>query len=322
MGESFYDPYCRSIVPLLQEKGIVEKDQGAMVIKVPGNKLPLMLVKSDGGLTYDTTDVAALWYRLNNMNRDWVIYVIGSEQELHLKLLFEAGKLCGWHNPPKTRLDHMAFGLMLNEDGRKISTSEGGNVKLVELLDEAKKRAEDELRKRMVEHKFNFSEEYIEEASAKLGYSAVRYYDLKQFRTSQYRFSYNLMLDQKGNTAVYLFYNYVRICSVYAKAKLSNEDIEKLIQTERIAISHPKERNLLVHLIKFNDVIEDIFEDLALNKLCDYVYGIAVKFSEFWDDCKIVGEENMTSRILIVELTRRLMKLSFDLLGLTPVEKI
>lgn len=326
LGESFYDPLSRTLVPILEKESIVIEDQGARVIRVPGYKIPLMIVKSDGGLTYDTSDLTALWYRITQMNRDWVIYVVGSEQELHLKLIFEVGKMMKWHQPPQSRLDHMSFGLMLGADGRKIATSDGGSVKLTTLLDEAKRRAKEELLTRSKDEKNKnkdaYTDEYIEEASSKIGYSAVKYYDLKQFRTSQYKFNYDLMLDPNGNTAVYLFYCYVRICSIYSKAKTSDEDLLKLINEESIKISNPKERQLLLHLLKFNDVIEEIFEDLSPNKLCDYVYGIACKFSEFYEECKIVGDERQNSRLLIVELTRRFMKLSFDLLGLTPVERI
>ena len=260
LGESFYDPLSRTLVPLLEEQKIVIEDQGARVIRVPGYKIPLMIVKSDGGLTYDTSDLTALWYRINEMNRDWVIYVVGSEQELHLKLIFEVGKMMKWHTPPQSRLDHMSFGLMLGADGRKIATSDGGSVKLTTLLDEAKRRAKEELTIRAKDEKNKnrdaFTDEYIEEASSKIGYSAVKYYDLKQFRTSQYKFNYDLMLDPNGNTAVYLFYSYVRICSIYSKAKISEEELQKLILNENITISNPKERQLLLHLLKFNDVVE------------------------------------------------------------------
>jgi arginyl-tRNA synthetase len=323
IGESFYDPLSRKLVPILEAQGIVVEDEGAKVIKVPGYKIPMMIIKSDGGLTYDTSDLTALWYRINEQKRDWVIYVIGSEQELHLKLLFEVGKMMKWHTPGTTRLDHMAFGLMLSAEGKKIATRDGGNIKLTNLLDEAKRRAKEELITRSKDKsKDSYTEDYIEEASSKIGYSAVKYFDLKQYRTSQYKFSYDLMLDPNGNTAVYLFYSYVRICSIYSKAKVDETDLQRRIAEDSIKITNHKERQLLLHLLKFNDVIEEIFEDLSPNKLCDFVYGLATKFSEFYEECKIVGDEHMNSRILIVELTRRFMKLSFDLLGLTPVEKI
>lgn len=322
VGESFYDPLCRTLVNDLEKTGLVVLDQGAKVLKVEGFKIPYMLVKTDGGLTYDTTDLTALKYRLTELGREWVIYTIGSEQELHLKILFKAGELCGWHKPPQTRLDHMAFGLMLSAEGKKMATRDGNNIKLVNLLNEAKSRALLELKSRAQENKVEVDEEYLDRASSNLGYSAVKYYDLKQNRTSQYKFDYKLMLDPRGNTAVYLFYNYVRIISIFKKLNLEEKDIEELIKTKSIFITEKKEKNLLVQLIKLNDVIDELLEDLALNKLTDYVYNVAVKFAEFYEECKIQGSEQQDSRILIVELTRRMMKLSFDLLGLKPIEKI
>ena len=129
------------------------------------------------------------------------------------------------------------------------------------------------------------------------------------------------MLDDKGNTAVYLFYMYVRILSVFRKNNLSQEDIDKLIKTEKIVLTEKSEINLLVQILKFNDVIDAVLKDLAINLLCDYLYGIAVKFANFYEDknCKISGNN---SRILLIELCRRFMKQTFDLLNMTPIEKI
>jgi arginyl-tRNA synthetase len=321
-GESFYDPLCRVLVKDLEEKGLAILDQGAKVLKVPGFKIPYMLVKSDGGLTYDTTDLTALSYRLNELKRDWIIYCIGSEQELHMKLLFKGGELCGWVDPQKTRLDHMAFGLMLSAEGKKMATSDGNNIKLVSLLDEAKRRALNEIKSRSDETKMKWDDDYLDLASSNLGYSAVKYFDLKQSRTTQYKFDYSLMLDPRGNTAVYLFYNYVRILSILRKLNITDSDMENLIKTKEIKVTEKKEKLLLIQLIKLNDVLDEVLTDLALNKLCDYVYNVAVKFSEFYEECKIAGTEQQDSRILILELTKRMMKMSFDLLGLKPIEKI
>jgi len=323
VGESFYDQRCRDIIPILEKLGIVVLDQGAKIIRIPGYKQPMMIVKSDGGLTYDTTDLAAIYYRLVDLQRDWIIYVIASEQDSHLKLLFEGAKICGWHKPPSTRCDHMGFGLVLNEKGKKIATSDGGSVKLIQLLDEGKRRAREEIEKRYKEHKNeNYSEQELDKTAQKIGYSAIKYYDLRQNRKSSYKFDYNQQLNANGNTAVYLFYAYARICSIYRKENLSQEYIEKLINSSQIKITNNFERVLLVNLLRFNDVIEELLEDLSLNKLTDYLYDITVKFSEFYQNCDILNNENTNSRLLIVELTRRFMKLCFDLLGLDPVEKI
>ena len=303
----------------LEEKKIIIEDKGAKILRVPGFKNPMIIVKSDGGIGYDSTDLAALNYRVNTLKADWLIYVVATEQSEHFKILFKAGEIAGFYKEGDVRLDHMAFGLVQGADGKKIATRKGGNLKLIDLLEEGQENAEKEMIKRNEKNNLEMSEEYIKEASEKLGTSAIKYFDLKQFRTSGYKFDFNKMLDDKGNTAVYLFYSYVRICSIYRKINLNEEQIEELIKTNKIEVKEKSEKKLLNHLLLFNDVIDDVLKDLSLNLLCDYVYGIATKFSEFYEACKIVGNN---SRILLTELCKRFMKLSFDLLSLTPIEKI
>lgn len=322
MGESFYEPICRELIPKLKADGHVIEDKGAQIMRIDGMKQPYMVVKSDGGFTYDTTDLTAAYYRFNELKRTWLIYVIGAEQIDHMKLLEGCCKKLKLHSPPSTRFDHMYFGMILNEEGKKFSTRDGNLIKLTELLDEAKKRAKEELRLRSEKNGWDFSEDELEDSASKIGYSAVKYFDLKQARDTNYRFSYDLMLDPKGNTAVYLFYNYVRMCSVYKKAKISNDELEEMIRTKSIAISHPKERALLLTVLKFNDVIDDVLYDLSLHKLADYVYNVSTSFSEFFDECHIIDSEFMVSRLLIVALTKKFLGLGFELLGLTPVNRI
>ena len=320
-GESFYDDLCRKLVKELEEKKIVIDDQGAKIIRLEGFKNPMIVVKSDGGIGYDSTDLAALDYRINTLKVDWIIYVVATEQSDHFKMLFQAGEKAGIYKKGQVRLDHMGFGLVTGADGKKIATRKGGNFKLIDLLEEGQENAEIEMKKRNEKNKDEnkMSPEYIKEASEKLGTSAIKYYDLKQFRTTGYKFDFQKMLDDKGNTAVYLFYSYVRICSIYRKINLNEKDLEELIKANKIEVKEQAEKKLLAHLLLFNDVIDEVLKDLSLNLLCDYVYGIATKFSEFYESCKIVGNN---SRILLIELCKRFMKLSFDLLGLTPIEKI
>ena len=320
-GESFYNDLCVKIIKELEEKKVIVEDKGAKIIIVEGYKIPLIMVKSDGGIGYDTTDMAALNYRINTLKANWLIYVVASEQNDHFKMLFKAGEKAGFFKKGEVRLDHMGFGLVQGDDGKKIATRKGGSFKLIDLLEEGQENAAKEMEERNKKYKDEdkLSPEYIKEASEKLGTSAIKYFDLKQFRTTGYRFDFKKMLDDKGNTAVYLFYSYVRICSIYRKLNLSQNDIDELVKTKKIEIKEKSEKNLVNHLLLFNDVIDEVLKDLALNLLCDYVYGIATKFSEFYESCKIQGND---SRILITELCKRFMKLSFDLLSLTPIEKI
>ena len=320
-GESFYNDLCQILVKDLEEKKIIIQDQGAKIIRLEGFKIPMIIVKSDGGIGYDSTDMAALYYRINTLKANWIIYVVATEQSEHFKMLFKAGEKAGFFKKGEVRLDHMGFGLVQGADGKKISTSKGGSFKLIDLLEEGTENAAKEMKERNKKNKEEdkLSDEYIKEASEKLGISAIKYFDLKQFRTTGYKFDFKKMLDDKGNTAVYLFYSYVRICSIYRKLNISQKQIDELVKSKKIEIKEKAEKKLVNHILLFNDVIDDLLKDLSLNLLCDYVYGIATKFSEFYETCKIQGND---SRILITELCKRFMKLSFDLLSLTPIEKI
>lgn len=107
-----------------------------------------MLRKSDGGFGYDTTDLAAIDLRVNKWGAKWIIYVVGSEQELHFKAVYNTAKKCGLI-PKNTRLDHCGFGMLLGADGKKIKSRSGDTIKLRELLDEAAAQAKIKLEERL-----------------------------------------------------------------------------------------------------------------------------------------------------------------------------
>lgn len=112
-GESFYNPYLKGIVDDLQERGFIKDSEGAKCMFIPKQKTPLMVQKSDGGYNYDTTDMACIRYRVQEQGANWLIYVTDSGQELHFKLIFEAGKMVGYYDPALVRIDHVGFGLVL-----------------------------------------------------------------------------------------------------------------------------------------------------------------------------------------------------------------
>ncbi len=131
VGESFYNPMISPAISALETKGIVKLDNGAKVIFTKRSKTPLIVQKSDGAYSYDSTDIAAIRYRLGELKCDRVIYVTDSGQQLHFNLLFEAARMAGWHIPPHTRVDHVGFGLVLGKGGKKIKTREGDAAMLV-----------------------------------------------------------------------------------------------------------------------------------------------------------------------------------------------
>ena len=190
----------------------------------------------------------------------------------------------------------MGFGLVLGPDGKKFKTRTGDTVKLNSLLDEAKERALNQIKRRVQEQQegkefvtgSTMQPEDFEGAAEKLGMAAIKYYDLKYNRITDYAFNYDKMLDPKGNTAVYLNYSYVRMCSVLRKAEVGDViiiiknilQVEELKFTHDYKINHPYERYLAASLIKFVEVVQQVTDQLALNWLCDYIYDICTKVSE------------------------------------------
>lgn len=124
VGESFYNPMLAPMVEELKTKNIAVESEGAQVIKVGKKKgPPLMVQKSDGGFGYAATDLAAMRYRTNELKADRIVYVTDVGQELHFKQVFEGAEKCGFVNPKQTRLDHMKFGMVLQEN---ITVDESG----------------------------------------------------------------------------------------------------------------------------------------------------------------------------------------------------
>ncbi|VDO56702.1 unnamed protein product [Onchocerca flexuosa] len=143
-GESFYQKHMVELVKELDKLGVLELDEGRKILRV-GQEVPLTVVKSDGGFTYDTSDLAALKYRLFVDKADWVIYVVDAGQSLHFELVYAAGQKLGWYSPTEKRVELVSFGLVLGEDKKKFKTRSGDTVRLTDLLDEGMKRAEAKL---------------------------------------------------------------------------------------------------------------------------------------------------------------------------------
>uniref|UniRef100_A0A7S4JEK2 arginine--tRNA ligase n=1 Tax=Guillardia theta TaxID=55529 RepID=A0A7S4JEK2_GUITH len=317
-GESFYNSRIPDVVKELTAKGMVEESDGAKIIQC-GKQFPLMAVKSDGGYGYDSTDLTAVKYRLQEMKADRVIYVTDAGQSEHFEMIFHAAKRAGWCEGG-ARLDHVPFGLVLGDDKKKFKTRSGEVTKLVDLLDEAVTRSLTHLRERMNTEgsTTQMAEGDLEEASRRIGYGCVKYADLRQHRISDYQFSYDKMLDLKGNTAVYLMYSYARITSIKARAGVKLQDLANVLPS----VQHPKEYQLVLHILKFPEVVERVADTLLPHLICEFLYDTAEKFNDFYRDCHVIGDPLQSQRLVICEVVAAVMKKGMSLLGITPLEKI
>jgi arginyl-tRNA synthetase len=320
-GESFYNPFLKGVVEELEQKGLVTLSDGAKCIYLDGFKnregepLPLMIQKSDGGYNYDTTDLAAIHHRIFVEKADRIIVVVDAGQSLHFQMVFAAAEKAGWFDPAKIKVDHVAFGLVLGADGKKYKTRSGETEKLIDLLTEAVDKA----RAIVIERLPSADEKEISHLSRVLGIGAVKYADLSSLRTKDYTFSYEKMLRFDGNTAVFLLYAYVRINGIKRKI---GADMSQVLAHNHIQLSHPSEISLGLHLRRFGEVIEMVARDLLPNRLTDYLYELAEKFNAFFRDCRVEGTAEEGSRLVLCELTARILKQGLEILGLETVDRM
>lgn len=287
-GESFYNPYLSSVVTDLREKALLTESDGAQCVFLPGyvnadgkSALPLIVQKTDGGFLYATTDLAAIRHRTREERADRLIYVTDIGQAQHFQMVFDAARAVGYADA-LVQLTHVPFGLVQGEDGKKFKSRSGDTVKLKDLLDEAVRLAGEEISKRQGEGEADGGAEASAEggqatlseeqrALAKVvGLGAVKYADLSMNRESNYRFSYKKMLSLQGNTAPYMLYAYVRIKGIQRRAaeSLSAEAAGGEVKGPySIELVSPEEVALGKHIMRFDEVLREIEQDLYPNKV-------------------------------------------------------
>ncbi|MDJ0652285.1 MAG: arginine--tRNA ligase [Simkaniaceae bacterium] len=320
-GESYYNEMLPKVIKDYEKKGIVKVSDGAKCVFLEGFKakdgtaLPMILQKSDGGYNYSTTDSAALYQRVHHERADRIIYVVDAGQHLHFQMVFAAAAKAGYYDPSKVQLEHVPFGVVLGPDGKKFKTRSGETEKLIDLLKEAVRRARELLKERLQDT----NEDELNQLSEILGVDAVKYADLSCHRLKDYIFSYDRMLNFEGNTAAYLLYSYVRIQGIKRKC---GRDINPLFATTPIQLDHPTEVALGLKLRQFGETLALMDRDLLPNRLSDYLYNLAEKFHAFFRDCRVEGVPEENSRLVLCELTGRILKQGLYILGLKTMDRM
>jgi len=329
-GESAYKDDLPKVVEDLEKAGFTRQSDGAVCVFPPGFKnkegqpLPFIIQKSDGAYLYATTDLAALRYRVRELNADKIVYVTDARQSLHFAMLFAVADMAGWNkrNGQNVELVHVAFGSVMGEDGKPLKTRAGENVKLKDLLDEAVERA-----KVIVEEKNpDLPAAKKEEIAKAVGIGAVKYADFSNNRTSDYVFSFDKMLAMDGNTAPYMQYAYARIKSIERKAQSKDVDIQTELQAlKTLNLTEPAELDLAKCLIRYSEAINAAIADYRPNYLTSYLYELAQKFSVFYTNCPVLAAapDKRPTRLLLCDLTAQTIKHGLhELLGIEVIEQM
>jgi len=314
-GESFYNDRLSGVVERLLKSGIAEISEGAVVVffrDIPelADK-PCIIRKSDGGFNYATSDIATVDYRITELKRDTVWYVVGAPQTLHFKQIFEIARREG-HQAADFR--HIPFGNVLGEDRKLMKTRSGENVPLRQVLEEACARA----RKIIEEKNPNLADAEKVDIARTIGIGAVKYADLSQYRMTDYVFSWDKMLALQGNTAPYLQNAYVRVRSIFRKAGEAAAKIEKFVLSEAAEITLAK------RLCQFAEIVPQVLNDFRPNILANYLFELANSFHAFYETCPVLRSDEpvRSSRLALCDLTGRVLQRGLDLLGIKVPEKM
>jgi arginyl-tRNA synthetase len=317
--ESFYNPMLADVCAELERDGIAVISEGALCAFPPGftgrdgNPLPLILRKSDGGYGYDTTDVAAIRYRLVELHARRLIYVVGSEQSMHLQMVFALARQAGWLTGGASA-EHAVIGLMTGPGGKRLKTRTGEQVKLSSLIDEAVERAG-----RVIADRYDDPAERDRIAEA-VGIGALKYADLSVARESSYVLDFDRMLALTGNTGPYLQYATARIRSIFRRAGLDPDQV-----SGALALDEDAERMLALTLLKFGTAVGNAAQGAEPHVLAGFLFDAASAFTTFYEQCPVLGAPSpglRDSRLALSALTLRVLVTGLGLLGIPVPERM
>jgi arginyl-tRNA synthetase len=284
-------PICED----LEARGIAVVDDGALVVFVDGFSAPAILRNRHGGYGYDVTDVAAIKHRVDTLHADRMIYVTGSEQIQHFRLVFAVARKAGYL-PDRVSAEHVGFGMVLNTEGKRFSTRQGGAAHLDDLLDQA--------------------EEHV---ARPIAVAAVKYADLSNQLQKDYVFDAERMTQTSGDTGPYLQYAHARPSRILSKA-----EAEGYTWSTITVLDEPQEQALALLLSRFGEVVAAVATDLQPHKLCTYLFELATAMSVFYEVCPVLTSEGevRSSRLALCAAVRRVLARGLDLLGIEAPDQM
>ena len=319
--ESDAQPYIPDMVEMMKEKGFAYEDQGALVVDVKEETdtkeiPPCMLLKSDGASLYTTTDLATIVERMKLFHPDEILYVVDKRQELHFIQVFRCARKTGLVEE-NTKLSFLGFGTMNGKDGKPFKTREGGVMRLENLIADI----DEEMFNKIVENR-SVRDKDAKDTAKIVGLAAIKYGDLSNQATKDYVFDVDRFTSFEGNTGPYILYTIVRIKSILNRYM---EEGGKLDAGEILPASNSSEKNLMLQLTGFGSMVENAFEEKAPHKICAYIYDVSNAFNSFYHETKILSEENQAQKesyIRILQLTKKVLETSIDLLGFEAPDKM
>ncbi|WP_027208790.1 arginine--tRNA ligase [Butyrivibrio hungatei] len=321
-GESDAHVAIPDMVEYMKSKGYAHESQGALVVDVAEETdtkeiPPCMILKSDGASLYNTTDLATIRQRMDEVHPQGIIYVVDKRQELYFTQVFRCARKTKLVMP-ETELHFVGFGTMNGADGKPFKTREGGVMRLENLISEI----DEKMFARIKEGNPEISDEEAKDTAHKVAVSAIKYGDLSNQPSKDYIFDIDKFTSFEGDTGPYILYTMVRIKSILKKfeeaggnvkdAKLGNPDSDAM-------------KSLMLLLTRFADSVESAAKDLAPNRICAYIYDLSNAFNSFYHGTRILAETDeykKESYIALLAITLKVLETGIDLLGFNAPERM
>lgn len=320
--ESDAQPYIPDMVKHMKDEGHAYISEGALVVDVKEESdtkeiPPCMVLKSDGGTLYNTTDLATIVERVKLFQPDSITYVVDKRQSLYFEQVFRCAKKTKIVGEDVT-LTFLGFGTMNGKDGKPFKTREGGVMRLESLITSITEAVYDKI----MENR-QISEEEAKEIARKVGVAALKYGDLSNQASKDYVFDIERFTSFEGNTGPYILYTIVRINSILAKYEeiTGNKAKEMVVKSP----SSESETALMLEISRFNDMIDAAYEENAPHKICQFIYELSNVFNHFYHETKIISEndkEKQASWIGLISITNGILKTCIDILGMEAPERM
>lgn len=315
-GESDEMKFFNELNEQCEKTNVLTDSDGAKVIEVEKEDdkapmPPLMYLKSNGSVSYDTTDLATIMERKINVNPDEIWYVVDGRQTLHFEQVFRATRRAKLVDD-NVILEHIGFGTMNGKDGKPFKTRDGGVMPLKSLIDLVSSETE----KRITTEEIKGEEK--KKIAKTVAIAALKYADLLPFRSTDYIFEIEKFSDLDGKTGPYLLYSTIRMKSLLKKAEgIKAENITKL--------KGDTEKDIALTILNLPTTLNKAIETKSLNEIAEYLYKLTSSYNKFYAENKIIGEQDkelQSSWLVLTSLVYNVNKMLLDVLGMDVPEKM
>lgn len=303
IGEAYYvDKSYKLIAGLPKDRleGLVEfsKDSPAVVIN---GQHPVVVITGDGYGVYAARDLETIDFRVRCFEPDDIVYVVGEEQSSYFKTIFEVADRAGLTLKPdgnRATLEFVGFGLLLDKDGKKLSTRKGTSGKLEDVIDAVEERAAEETRKRNPD----LADDEVEAIARKVSVGAVIWNDLRTDRISSVRFDIDRMLELGGDSVVDVLYTFSRSTSILNRLGVAEDSGFAADMPGGFSTEH--EHRIALKLSEYSDVIRRAVNDRAPHILAAYISELAQLHGRFYEESRVIGIEDQELANMRVNLHR------------------